>query len=94
MGPIAKYLGIQFERDRATRELWIHQGEYIIHILDEYGLSDCHPVVLPVDPNYPFLSDDAAAKLPNIPDLTSLYPKLIGELLYLSVCTCPDIAHC
>ena len=93
MGPITKYLGIQFERDRSTRELWIHQGEYILHILDEYGLSDCHPVVLPVDPTYPFLSDDAAAKLPDIPDLLSLYPKLIGELLYLSVCTRPDIAH-
>ena len=93
MGPITKYLGIQFERDRSTRELWIHQGEYILHILDEYGLSDCHPVVLPVDPNYPFLSDDMAAKLPDIPDLMSLYPKLIGELLYLSVCTRPDIAH-
>ena len=93
MGAITKYLGIQFEHDWTTRELWIHQGEYIIHILNEYGLSDCHPVVLPVDPNYPFLSDDVAAKLPDIPDLTSLYPKLIRELLYLSVCTHPDIAH-
>ncbi|KIN94251.1 hypothetical protein M404DRAFT_54401, partial [Pisolithus tinctorius Marx 270] len=25
MGPITKYLGIQFERDRHTRELWLHQ---------------------------------------------------------------------
>ena len=93
MGPITKYLGIQFECDRSTRELWIHQGEYILHILGKYGLSDCHPVVLPVDPNYPFLSDEAAATLPDIPDLTSLYPKLIRELLYLSVCTHLDIAH-
>ena len=93
MGPITKYLGIQFECDQSTRELWIHQGEYILHILGEYGLSDCHPVVLPVDPNHPFLSDEVAATLPDIPNLTSFYPKLIGELLYLSVCTCPDIAH-
>ena len=87
------YLHSDRTAHQSTRELWIHQGEYILHILDEYGLSDCHPVVLPVDPTYPFLSDDAAAKLPNIPDLPSLYPKLIGELLYLSVCTRPDIAH-
>ena len=93
MGAIAKYLGIQFEQDRTTRELWIHQVEYIHHILDEYGLSDCHPVILPMDPSHPFLRDEDAAKLPDIPDLLSLYPKLIGELLYLSVCTRPDIAH-
>ena len=93
MRPITKYLGIQFEHDWSTRELWIHPGEYILHILNEYRLSDCHPVVLPVDPTYTFLSNDVAAKLPDIPDLPSLYPKLIGELLYLSICTHPDITH-
>ena len=66
-------------------EIFVDLLMYILHILGKYGLSDCHPVVLPVDPNYPFLSDEVAAMLPNIPDLTSLYPKLIGELLYLSV---------
>ena len=30
---------------------------------------------------------------PEIPDISSLYPKLISELLYLSVCTHLDIAH-
>jgi len=93
MGVITKYLGIQFERDWTTRELWIHQVEYICHLLGEYGLSDCHPVVLPMDPNHPFLRDGDAAKLPDIPDLSSLYPTLVSELLYLSVCTRPDIAH-
>jgi hypothetical protein len=29
LGPIQKFLGIQFERDRLTRQLWMHQGEYI-----------------------------------------------------------------
>ena len=90
---ITKYLGIQFKRDRTTRELWIHQADYTCHLLDEYGLSDCHPILLPMDPNHPFLRDEDAAKLPEIPDISSLYPKLIGELLYLSVCTRPDIVH-
>ena len=75
------------------RELWIHQANYTCHLLDEYGLSDCHPVLLPMDPNHPFLRDEDAAKLPEILDISSLYPKLIGELLYLSVCTHLDIAH-
>ena len=93
MGAITKYLGIQFERDRTTRELWIHQADYTCHLLDEYGLSNCHPILLPMDPNHPFLRDEDAAKLPEIPDISSLYPKLIGELLYLSVCARLDIAH-
>ena len=93
MGAIAKFLGIQFKRNRETRELWIHQTEYIHHLLEEYGLSDCHPVHLPVDPNHPFLKDKDAAKLIPIDNLSTAYPKIIGELLYLSLCTRPDIAH-
>jgi len=93
MGVIAKFLGIQFERNRDTKELWIHQTEYIYHLLEEYGLSDCHPVHLPMDPNYPFLRDEDAAKLAPVNDLSTAYPKIIGELLYLSLCTCPDITH-
>jgi len=93
MGAIAKFLGIQFEWNRETKELWIHQAEYIHHLLEEYGLSDCHPVHLPMDLNYPLLKDEDAAKLTPISNLSTVYPKIIGELLYLSLCTRPDIAH-
>ncbi|KIN95217.1 hypothetical protein M404DRAFT_46637, partial [Pisolithus tinctorius Marx 270] len=72
--------------------LWLHQGEYIAHLLQEYDLADCHPVHLPMDPSHPFLTDADADKLVEPSDLKSLYPKLIGELLYLSVCTRPDIS--
>ena len=64
MGAIAKYLGIQFKQDQTTKELWIHQADYTCHLLDEYGLSNCHPILLPMDPSHPFLRDEDAAKLP------------------------------
>ncbi|KAG6326704.1 hypothetical protein ID866_12386, partial [Astraeus odoratus] len=46
-----------------------------------------------MDPHHPFLHDEVAEKLPNTPDLATLFPKLVGELLYLAVCTCPDISN-
>jgi hypothetical protein len=54
LGPVSKYLGVQFELNRKTRQLWMHQGEYISFLLQEYGLSDCNPVYLPADPKLPF----------------------------------------
>ncbi|KAG6328771.1 hypothetical protein ID866_10317 [Astraeus odoratus] len=47
-----------------------------------------------MDPHYPFLWDNVAVKLVMTLDLlTETYPKLVGELLYLAVCTRPDISN-
>jgi Reverse transcriptase (RNA-dependent DNA polymerase) len=93
MGAVSKYLGIQFEQDMATKELWLHQEDYIANLLEDYGLVGCHPVRLPMDLRHPFLRDDIAEKLPTPPDLAETYPRLVGELLYLAVCTRPDISN-
>lgn len=90
LGEVAKFLGIQFERDRLSWWLWMHQGEYIKHLLDEYDLLECNPVLLPLDPAYPF--GRTTESHPTIPNLGTHYCKLIGELLYLAICTRPDIS--
>lgn len=90
MGPVTKFIGIQFERDRNSRQLWMHQGEYITYLLEEYNLLDCNPVRLPLDSHHPFgKPDDVHATIPNLP---TQFRKLIGELLYLAICTRPDIS--
>jgi len=86
-GAVNKFLGIQFERDRLTRHLWMHQAEYITYLLEEYSLLDSNPVSLPLDANHPFGRPSEVH--PVIPNLGSAYRKLIGELLYLAVCTRP-----
>lgn len=91
MGPVTKFLGIQFERNRGSRQLWLHQGEYITYLLEEYGMLDCNPVRLPLDSHHPFgKPDDTHDAVPNI--LTQ-FRKLVGELLFLAVCTRPDISY-
>jgi len=90
LGPVVKYLGIQFERERATHELWMHQTEYITYLLEEHAMLDCNSVTLPMDPKFPFGRDTDIH--PHIEDLASEYRKLVGELLYLALYTRPDIA--
>jgi hypothetical protein len=90
LGAVTKFLGIQFERHRATRHLWLHQGEYITYLLDEYGMLDCNPVTLPLNANHPFgRPSDTYDTVLNLP---SRYRKIVGELLYLAICTRPDIS--
>ena len=68
----------------------MHQSEYITFLLQEYGLSDCKPVRLPADPKAPL--GDLSVTYPDVPNLRSVYLKLVGELIYLSVNTRPDIS--
>lgn len=90
LGPIQKFLGIQFECDHLTHQLWMHQGEYISYLLDKYDLLACNPVHLPLDPKHPFGPEtDTYDDIMNLP---TRYHKIVGELLYLAICTRPDIA--
>jgi hypothetical protein len=41
LGPISKYLSIQFTRNHQTHELWMHQEEYIAYLLQEHRMSHC-----------------------------------------------------
>jgi hypothetical protein len=90
LGAVSKYLGIQFICDRQTHELWMHQEDYIHYLLNEHSMSECNPVALPMDPNFPF--GHPTNVYPNVNDLEMKYWKLMGELLYLAMYIHPDIA--
>jgi hypothetical protein len=71
LGAISKYLGIQFIRNRQTRELWMHQEDYICYLLDEHDMTNCNPVSLPMDPNFPF--GRPTDVFPHVADLQTEY---------------------
>ena len=87
LGNASTYLGMQIERDRSTGTLTIHQAAYTRAIFGKYNLEECRPRNTPLEPGLS-LSRVGGQPLPaNVP-----YSSLIGTLLYLSVCTRPDIA--
>lgn len=90
LGPVSKHLGIQFEQNRTTCELWMHQTDYITYLLEEHGMLGCNSITLPMDPHFPFGRDTDLH--PHIENLTSEYRKIVGELLYLAMYMRPDIA--
>ena len=90
LGPVTTFLGVQFERDLSTRELWLHQSLYIDTLLGDYGLSDCNSVATPLDPHNPLGLDSDASVAP--PDLLVSYQRLVGSLLFLQMCTRPDLS--
>src|ERR1700678_2419174 len=87
LGPLRTFLGVQFECNMKTCELWIHQEMFIDSLLAEYNLTDCNTVKTPLDHDHPFgLPTDIH---PPVSNLTQLFQCLVGSLLFLQLCSRP-----
>lgn len=85
LGPLQQYLGVQF--DRTPTGLHMHQREYALSILRQFGMEACSPSTTPL-PEGIVLSKDSTT--PSV-DAT-LYRMLVGKLLFLTK-TRPDLTH-
>lgn len=80
-------LGIHIVQD--ANEIKLHQENYVEKILKAYNMNDCKPVTTPAVPGQRLEKPVHGRK----PDDRIPYRALIGSLMYLAVCTRPDIAH-
>jgi hypothetical protein len=93
-GPTSFILGVRLERDREQRTIALSQPAYIDSILRAYGMQDCNPANVPMDPKMRLSSkmspttEAEKAKMKTVP-----YREAVGKLLYLSIATRPDIAY-
>jgi hypothetical protein len=72
----------------------LSQCQYILNILEHFGMSDCKPVYIPIDPGTPLTKDmcpkteDAIMEMQSVP-----YLQAVGSLMYLATTTRPDISY-
>ena len=93
LGPIKHCLGWEIFRDRKRRFLSINQRQYAKEILQRFGMQDATPVSTPACPSIDF----SKAMCPTTTHDKTLmadvpYLEALGSLLYLAMCTRPDIA--
>ena len=94
MGPASLYLGNRITRDWSRRKLWLSQKSYCLDLLRNWNLSNCTPVSTPMMTKLHLL-DPAPNALPEIADddVKPLFQRLVGSLIYLAICTRPDISY-
>ena len=92
LGPVESFLGMRITRDRAARTLTLDQTPLVTQLISEYGLSDGKPRSVPLDPGARFHPPQSESETLD-PDVYP-YAALVGSLLYISVCTRPDLARC
>jgi len=94
LGPTIFLLDIEIARDRSNHSLSISQRQYIINMLEQFGMSDCHSVLTPMDPGL-HLDTSMAATTPEDMSFMKNIPYLsaVGAIMYLAVTSRPNIAY-
>ena len=89
MGKLHYCLGITIRQDDTEKKIEIQQKQYILRMLEKYGLQDAKPVSTPADPNVRLRKDDGVSKTVD----PVLYQSMVGSLLYAAIATRPDISQ-
>jgi len=86
LGSVSEFLGIEITRDRAARTLRLSQTSYIAKILERFQMSECKPTATPMVQSSKPSSEDSEPLPADVP-----YRSAIGSLMYLMICTRPDL---
>jgi transposase InsO family protein len=93
LGEAHYVLGIQIDRNRAARTLTISQCEYVHNVLERFGMTDCKPVVTPLESSVKLTKVDCPVPgAPTDAAFIRLYQSAVGAIMYVMLGTRPDIA--
>ena len=88
LGEATYFLGMELARDREARTLKLTQKRQTGELLGRHGLAGARPRSVPLGTGEKLTREGTPLDTAKFP-----YSELIGSLLYLSVCTRPDIAQ-
>ncbi|KAJ9507667.1 hypothetical protein QJQ45_019158 [Haematococcus lacustris] len=88
LGDTKWFLGMKVTRDRAVGTLKLDQQQYVLELLNTYGMTTAHSKSVPMAPAVKLEKEGVA-----LDTSEHSYSGLVGSLLYLSCCTRPDITY-
>ncbi|KAJ9520488.1 hypothetical protein QJQ45_000244 [Haematococcus lacustris] len=88
LGNTKWFLGMKVTRDRAVGTLKLDQQQYVLELLNTYGMTTAHSKSVPMAPAVKLEKEGVA-----LDTSEHSYSGLVGSLLYLSCCTRPDITY-
>ncbi|CAM8940474.1 unnamed protein product [Rhodiola kirilowii] len=92
-GKAQRILGVKIIRDRQNRRIFLSQSEYVSKVLEKFSMSAAKHVTLPLGGHF-ILSkqncpqtESERTKMSAVP-----YDIAVGSVMYLMLCTRPDLA--
>ena len=94
LGPARKILGMEIIRDRGSRTLKVSQSGYVQKILNKYRVDNGKSVSVPLGAHFKVSLKDCPSSDWDVERMSKVpYANAVGSLMYLMVCTRPDIAY-
>uniref|UniRef100_A0A2N9H4Y7 CCHC-type domain-containing protein n=1 Tax=Fagus sylvatica TaxID=28930 RepID=A0A2N9H4Y7_FAGSY len=92
MGEASFVLGVKILRDRSRKLLGLSQETYIRKVLKRFHMQDCKPIDTPVGKGDSLSSEMCPKTQAKIESMARVpYANAIGSLMYVMLCTHPDI---
>ena len=94
LGPTKKILGMQITRDKQKGLLQLSQAKYINHILQRFNMRNVKLFGTPLASHF-HLSKDQSTETEEEREFMAKVPYALatGSLMYIMVCTIPDIGY-
>ena len=86
LGELKHFIGIHFYR--TNDEISMRQEEYIVKVLQKFGMDKCKPLGTPCEVN-PNAYDNNCSE----PYDQHLFRQMAGSVIYTMVCTRPDLSY-
>jgi len=89
VGDGSLYVGLEIERNRHKKTMFLHQSSYVQQLLRKFGMSNSNIVRVPADPHTDLKEIQAGDELlNNVP-----YREVVGSLTFLAMLSRPDISY-
>ncbi|GKB97018.1 retrovirus-related pol polyprotein from transposon TNT 1-94 [Tanacetum coccineum] len=94
IGPTNKILGMEIHRDRVSRKIWLSQKSYVKKILQRFNMQDCKPISTSFPTDVKLSSKMSPSSEKERMEMSRVsYASAVGSLMFVMICTRPDIAH-
>nr|GEX13440.1 retrovirus-related Pol polyprotein from transposon TNT 1-94 [Tanacetum cinerariifolium] len=89
-----KILGMEIVRDRSRKIMRVSQSGYVSKILNNFRIDNGKSVKMPLGGHFKLSLKDCPVKDCDVERMSKVpYANAVGSLMYLMVCTRPDIAY-
>ena len=85
---------MQILHDRKAKKLWLSQEKYVERVLERFNMKHAKPVSTPLGGHFKLSKKSCPSSNKEKENMASIpYSSAVGSLMYVMVCTRPDIAY-